>query len=340
MSPLAPVFAHLGRDIAERTGRLGRRVEVESMGVLDRDGHLDLAAPGRVSPNGSCRLVRAADGWIAVNLPREDDRALVPAWLERSVEGDPWSAVATFARERGRAELLGRAILLNLPAACVGEVRAGELQPPLRAMGEPRLPAGPVKVLDMSALWAGPLCGAVLADMGAQVTRLDSVGRPDPSAVATPEFFRRLNGLKPDLQLDLKRSADRLRLIEAARRVDLLITAARPRALAALGLAPADLFAANPGLVWVAITGHGWTGDAAERVAFGDDAAAAGGLLRWTTTGEPNFLGDALADPVTGLCAAAAALRGLEAGGGVLVDVALARCAAGAAAHLGLERAT
>ena len=66
-------------------------------------------------------------------------------------------------------------------------------------------------------------------------------------------------------------------------------------------------------------------------MAFGDDAAAAGGLVRWTPSGAPRFLGDALADPITGLAAALGALKGLDEGGGVLVDVALARLAAGAA---------
>ncbi len=339
MSPLAPVFAQLGHEVASLTGRLGRRVEVERLGVLDRAGHLPLAEPGRASPNGSCRLIQAADGWIAVNLAREDDLTLVPAWLEQAVQGDAWGAIIAAAQDRPCADLMARAILLGLPVAGVGETRAGDLAPPQLLLGRSGEHTGPLKVLDTSALWAGPLCGAILAAMGARVTRLDSLGRPDPSAISTPEFFRRLNGLKTDLQLDLNNPAERARLLAAACEADVLITAARPRALAALGLSPEVAFAANPGLVWVAITGHGWTGEAAERVAFGDDAAAAGGLVRWAPPGEPRFLGDALADPVTGLCAATAALRVLDAGGGALIDVALARCAAGAAAHLRLDRA-
>ena len=121
---------------------------------------------------------------------------------------------------------------------------------------------------------------------------------------------------------------------------DILITGARPRGLASLGLEPAAVFAANPGLVWVAVSGYGFTGPAAERVAFGDDAAAAGGLVRWTPGGAPRFLGDALADPVTGLAAAVGALKGLDEGGGVLVDVALARSAGAAASVCGLARVT
>ncbi|MBJ7413703.1 MAG: CoA transferase, partial [Phenylobacterium sp.] len=155
---------------------------------------------------------------------------------------------------------------------------------------------------------------------------------------STPGLFAALNGAKADLPLDLSAPGGQARLVRAIAAADILVTSARPRALPSLGLDPPALFAANPGLVWVAITGHGWTGPAAQRVAFGDDAAAAGGLVDWTNDG-PRFLGDALADPVTGLAAAAGVLRGLEAGGGVLVDVSLAGSAAHAASLCHLRRA-
>ena len=77
--------------------------------------------------------------------------------------------------------------------------------------------------------------------------------------------------------------------------------------------------------------------DPNRRVGFGDDTAAAGGLVRWTARGQPRFAGDALSDPVTGLAAALGALQGLAAGGGVLVDAAMAKAAAAAAALAGLE---
>jgi crotonobetainyl-CoA:carnitine CoA-transferase CaiB-like acyl-CoA transferase len=189
-----------------------------------------------------------------------------------------------------------------------------------------------MKVLDLSALWAGPLCGAVFAEMGASVIKAEIVSRPDSTRIFMPEFFRRLNGRKTDLRLDFSKARDQTRLHDEILESDVVITSSRPRAFASWGLSPETVFAANPNLVWVAITGYGWTGDDALRVAFGDDAAAAGGLLHWSQEGLPEFLGDALADPVTGMVAAAAALRSILAGGGVLIDAALARCAAEAAA--------
>src|SRR5690606_5713797 len=91
--------------------------------------------------------------------------------------------------------------------------------------------------------------------------------------------------------------------------------------------------ATRPGVTWVAITGYGRGDPGAGRVAFGDDAAAAGGL--WALAGAgldtPIACGDAIADPLAGLHAAAAALAAHDAGGGVLLDVALATVAAAAA---------
>lgn len=339
MSPISPALALQTAQIAALTGALGRQVDVAGLGVLDRTGQLPLAPPGLSSPNGACRLFRAADGWMTLNLAREEDHDLIPAWLDCGFGGEPWDAVASYARHQTRADLVAGADLLGLPAAAVGETICDSLDPPRLPLGRPGRTGGALSVIDLSALWAGPMCGAILAAMGAEITKVESVRRPDPTRTSTPDFFRRLNGAKRHLALDLGAADGQARLRDAILVADVLITSARPRAFAGLGLDPAEVFAERPGLVWVAVTGHGWTGAASSRVAFGDDAAAAGGLVRWTPGGQPRFLGDALADPVTGLAAAIGALRGLEAGGGVLVDVALAKSAAGAAHVCGLSHA-
>ena len=341
MNPIGPALATLGDDIARLTARLGRRVDVAALGATDRRGQLPLHTPGRFSANRACGLVRAADGWIAINLARDEDRELVPAWLRCDPTPDPWAAIRKCARRRTAADLIAEAILLGLPAGRVGEVASDRLPPPVLRMGErgASRSAGALRVIDLSALWAGPLCGAVLAEMGASVTKVESLTRLDPTRTSTPEFFRRLNGRKSELSLDFASAEGRARLSDVFAGADVVITSARPRAFAALGLAPETVFAANPSLVWVAITGYGWTGAVGERVGFGDDTAAAGGLVRWTPAGEPRFQGDALSDPVTGLAAALGALRALDDGGGVLVDAAMARSAAAAATLARLEAA-
>jgi crotonobetainyl-CoA:carnitine CoA-transferase CaiB-like acyl-CoA transferase len=82
--------------------------------------------------------------------------------------------------------------------------------------------------------------------------------------------------------------------------------------------------------VWISITGHGRGGAAANRVAFGDDAAVAGGLVVWAGD-TPLFCADAVADPVTGLTAANACLDALAGGGRWLLDVSMAGVCAGLA---------
>jgi len=335
MTLVAQAIEAFAEEIATLSAAFGKRVVVNEREVASRAGMLELKAPGPWSPNRSCRLVPTADGWIAVNLPRESDRELTPAWVGCSPSAEPWRAILRAARMTPSARMIADARVLGLPVAGLGEVKAQRPDASLRQMAAGRAdrPGGPPMVVDLSSMWAGPLCGAILADAGCRVVKVESLGRPDATRSASPEFFRRLNGAKAQDRVDL---ADPLKVAGLAERMaaaDIVITSARPRAFDQLGVTPERLFAQNPGLIWVAITGHGWTGDGADRVAFGDDAAIAGGLVRWTKRGEPRFLGDALADPLTGLAAAVGALRAFERGGGFLIDAALARTAAGVAAR-------
>lgn len=341
MSPIAKELKRWAARVAELSAQLGQQVDLESLGVTDRAGELALGPAGEaISPNGACRMFRAADDWMALNLAREADRDLVPAWLETDATDDPWALIAAEGGRHGVGDLVDRAALLGLPAARVGEVACGDHEP-IRIVQQrnwSRAPAPPsrIRVVDLSALWAGPMCGAVLAAMGAEVTKIESVRRPDPTRLATPGFHARLNGAKTQLALDLATPEDQAELRDQVMGADLVITSARRRGLMSIGLDPEAMLAARPGLTWVAITGYGWRGgdapgDLPERVAFGDDAAAAGRLVRWTEAGEPRFMGDALADPLTGAAAAVSAITGILHGGGCLVDAAMAHSASRAA---------
>lgn len=342
MSPIAAELARRGARVAALSTRLGRRVDLGSLGVTDRAGELTLGPAGQtVSPNGACRMFRAADDWVAVNLARDEDRELVPAWLLIDGADDPWAMIASEASRHAAQELVDRATLLGLPVARVGEVIQSD-QEPVRHL-QRRLwarlqgpPSPPIRVIDLSALWAGPMCGAILAAAGADVTKVESVHRPDPTRLSTPGLDSRLNGAKARMSLDLATPEGRAELHARIMEADVVITSARRRGLASIGLDPVAMLAARPGLTWVAITGYGWRlshgrDDPPERVAFGDDAAAAGGLVRWNGSGEPCFLGDALSDPLTGAAAAAGAMAGILAGGGCLVDAPMAQIARRAA---------
>ncbi len=286
--------------------------------LLERDAPGGLAAPGLASANRHCHLLRCADGWAALNLARPDDLDLIPALTGGA--GDDWAAVERWARGRGCEAVRRAAIELQLPLAVVGEAAPQALVPVDGSWSVPR------KVVDLSALWAGPLCAGLLAQAGARVVRIVSTGRPDPTPQSSPRLDARINAGKDLRELDLRTPAGRAALLAELADADVLITSARPAALARLGLEPQRL----PHLTWAAITAHGFAGPGAIRVGFGDDCAAAGGLVDWHGD-EPRFRGDALADPLTGLEAALAVL----AGGTGLIDIAMARVAAAYAGGAG-----
>lgn len=292
----------------------------------ERATHMGLWRRGTTSCGGSCRLLASEGGHLAVSLARDEDFDAIPAWLEldRTPANAPaaWAAVADAVATRDFDELVARAVLLGLPVARVGEAGG---QPALS-----RLPLGPAPargpaglvVVDLSALWAGPLCGDLLAGSGARVIKVESPHRPDGARRGPAAFFDLLNGRKRSVALDF-RQAEGVEILRALiRRADVVIEASRPRALEQLGIHAADEVRGGGAQVWVSITGYGRT-DASGRVAFGDDAAAGGGLVVWHD-GAPLFCADAVADPVTGLAAANACVHALASGGRWLLDVSMA----------------
>jgi crotonobetainyl-CoA:carnitine CoA-transferase CaiB-like acyl-CoA transferase len=168
-------------------------------------------------------------------------------------------------------------------------------------------------------MWAGPLCGHLLAAAGATVVKVEGRARLDGTRGGDPRFFDWMNSSKLSYAIDF-RNDDLRPLLEAA---DVVIEGSRPAALIRRGLGPEQV-RGRDGRIWLRITGYGTEGECADRVAFGDDAAVAGGLV-----GEGvEFIGDAIADPLTGLAATQAVLDSLGRGGGEIVETALAAVAA------------
>jgi hypothetical protein len=289
---------------------------------------------GATSCGGSGRLLPTADGWLAVSLPRVEDVEAVPAWLE--IDGHPpgeaasavWDRVRAVVRDRPTAALVDRAGLLQLAVAALDD--APRRDPVVRVpLGD--APARPeprgLLVVDLTGLWAGPLCGDLLARSGATVVKVESTGRPDGARRGPRAFFDLLNGAKRSVAVDFGCRAGLAALRGLLQRADVVLEASRPRALEQLGVRAAELVAAGGPQVWVSITGYGRAGPDATRVAFGDDAAVAGGLVA-RRGGSPFFCADAVADPLSGLVAAKACLDALAGGGRWLVDVAMAAVAA------------
>jgi hypothetical protein len=307
-------------DIRRSAADLGGAVSVDADEILTgRARLLGLAPAGRISAGGSTHLLSMRDGWCALTLSRIDDVETVPALLELAEEPtDPWAALAAAATDRDADEFVARARLLDLPAAVLGET------PPAAPRFVPAGHRAPSElsgllVADLSSMWAGPLCGHLLAAAGATVIKVESRSRPDGARQGDPRFFDWVNSSKLSYATDF-RDDDLRPLLEAA---DVVIEGSRPAALIRRGLGP-EQTRARPGRIWLRITGYGTAGERADRVAFGDDAAVAGGLVGAGVV----FVGDAIADPLTGLAATQAVLGALGRGGGEIVEVALAEVAA------------
>jgi hypothetical protein len=343
---LAPgPLASCARGALEALRSLAGRATLPSDGAAllgERAAAFGYTRGGRVSPSGSCRLLRCADGWIALNLPRPEDRASLPAWLEEEVRpGDAWQIAAQGVASRHADVLARRAAWLGL-AAAPALPPAGAAPPWLRwhPLGAPRRVAvgdSPSRsrplVLDLSALWAGPLATQLLADAGARVVKLESASRTDGTRQAPGALFDLWNGAKQSDVLDLRSARGRAQLAALARRADCIVESARPRALLQLGLDAAAWLAEAPGRSWLSLTGYGREDPAPGRVAFGDDAAVAAGFAARTGDADgPLFCGDAIADPLAGLHAALAVLASWRSGGGHLLDLALRDVAAHALA--------
>lgn len=316
--------------VVARIEGLGRPLGVDALPLLgERAAIAGLGRHGSRSCGGGSRLLEGGDGWVAVTLARTEDVELVPAWLE--TDGavlDPWPTVADAVAIRPADELVGRGRLLGLPVARVAETAVPDAGPVVahRLGDAPAHPGGPL-VVDLSSLWAGPLCAQLLGERGARVVKVESLHRPDGARRGPSAFFDLLHAGHRSVALDLRTPAGIERLRKLLGAADVVIEASRPRALEQLGIDAADVVRSGP-TVWVSITGHGRDGEGRDAVAFGDDAAAAGGLVAWGADGRPRFVADAVADPLTGVAAAAAVDAALTGGGRWLLDVAMSRVAA------------
>jgi CoA-transferase family III len=349
----APAFAMLGMvtgQLAQATRQTGKTVRADpSELITSRAALAGLTRRGRVSAGGSSFLLRSADGWCAVSLSRPDDLATVPAILgvlglndagagESGPVARAQSLLATAALARPAEDLAAAAQLLGVPAAAL-PASSRPSTPGSRPWRATRVasPSARVRltgalVADLSSMWAGPLCARLLGLAGADVIKVESPDRPDGARRGSREFFDWLHAGHRSLAVDFRTRAGRAALAALLDIADVVIEASRPRALAALGLAP-DMIPHRSGQVWLSITGYGRA--TPERVAFGDDAAVAGGLVGWTGDGaatEPVFCADAIADPLAGVCGALAVARSVTAGGGELIDLSMREVAAAFAA--------
>jgi crotonobetainyl-CoA:carnitine CoA-transferase CaiB-like acyl-CoA transferase len=171
-----------------------------------------------------------------------------------------------------------------------------------------------IRVLDITQFMAGPFCAMMLADLGADVIKIEPPAgestRRMVGAVGTESpAFNAVNRGKRSLVLNLKSSAGQHALTRLARSTDILVENYRPGVMGALGLDYQPLAAVNPGLIYASISGYGQTGP--DRGKGGFDLIAQGVAGIMSITGEPGGAPVKAGIPVTDLGAAMFALTGI-----------------------------
>lgn len=192
-------------------------------------------------------------------------------------------------------------------------------------------PLAGVRIIEVGHMLAGPYCGLLLADMGAEVIKIEPP-EGDIARKVSPHFigphnayFTSLNRNKKSVVLDLASTAGRAELETIAASAQALVTNLRPSAIKKLGLTYDALRACNPKLVCVALTGYGLEGPYAESPAYDYVIQAITGVMSLTgdPSAPPTKAGYSAVDNSAGIVAAMGLLAKLVEGKGGQVDVAM-----------------
>lgn len=192
-----------------------------------------------------------------------------------------------------------------------------------------------LKILDFTRVYSGPYCTMLLADLGAEVFKVEAVGRGDDTRQFYPilngesGYFTYLNRSKKSITLNLKSEAGRRIALELARRADVVIENFSAGTIKKLGLGYEDIKEVNPEIIYASISGFGQSGPYCRKAAYDAVAQAMGGLTYLTGyPGQPPVkVGPAISDAATGTHAAVAILAALchknATGKGQYIDIAM-----------------
>ena len=195
-----------------------------------------------------------------------------------------------------------------------------------------------IRVLDMTRVLVGPYTTMILADLGADVIKLEMPGIGDDARHYPPHingesaYFMSLNRNKRSMTLNLKEEEGKRVFLDLVREVDVLVENFRPGTMDRLSLGYDTLKTANPGLIYAAASGFGHTGPYSRRPAYDGVVQAMGGIMSITGAlgGEPTRVGTSIGDIAAGLFTAigilAAVIHREKSGEGQFVDVAMLDC--------------
>lgn len=200
-------------------------------------------------------------------------------------------------------------------------------------------PLAGLKVLDLTRVLAGPYCTMILADLGADVVKIERPESGDEARAFGPflpsgasAYFASLNRGKSSVVLDLKDVADRETFLQLASHADVLVENFRPGVMDGLGIGQDVLHEINPALIFASASGFGQTGPYRDRPAYDVIIQAMSGLMSITghDAGHPARVGASISDIVTGMFTAIGILAALQArksdGRGTSLDMAMLDC--------------
>ncbi|MCP5096754.1 MAG: CoA transferase [Chloroflexi bacterium] len=197
------------------------------------------------------------------------------------------------------------------------------------------LPLEGLIVLDLTRVLVGPYATMILADMGADVIKIEMPGTGDDARAFPPHingesaYFMSLNRNKRGMTLNLKKGAGKQVFLDLVRKADVLVENFRPGTMTKLGLDYETLREVNPRLIYAAASGFGQTGPYSRRAAYDAVVQAMGGIMSVTgqAGGEPTRVGTSMGDITAGLFTAIGVLTAVyhreKSGKGQMVDVAM-----------------
>lgn len=200
------------------------------------------------------------------------------------------------------------------------------------------LPLAGIRVLDLTRVLSGPFCTMVLADLGAEVVKVERPGSGDDARAIGPflstgesSYFASLNRGKQSLVLDLQDETDRTRFLRLVKQADVVVENFRPAVMAELDLDAARLRSVNPRLIYAGISGFGRTGSRASLTAYDVIIQALSGVMSITGSGDASArVGVSISDLSAGLFAAIGILAALrereQTGVGATLDLAMLDC--------------
>jgi hypothetical protein len=298
-----------------------------------RDGALALLGLKAGDNTSKTDVERALQAWRAEDFEQAAaERGLVVAALRTHAQWQAHAQAAALAQQPLFAiEDIAACASFHWASGQLASQNQRWSAPSVAAGAQPALPLQGLRVLDLTRILAGPVCGRALAAYGADVLLVNSPHLPNIDAIADTSRGKR------SAQLDLCTAQGKAVLRQLIADADIFVQGYRPGALQALGFGPEDVAAINPHIVYVSLSAYGHQGPWAQRRGFdslvqtatglnADESAAKGLNL---ATDPPRALPMQILDHATGYLMAFAALAALmkqkEQGGAHHVRLSLAR---------------